>query len=83
MKMRMVKGIAAALCVALLAPAAAAVMPGSGIVAEAAQTDEKLLKELKDGAEARWKDHQILIDPDGKYTEKLNEIITNAFDSTF
>ncbi len=78
MKMRMVKGIAAALCVALLAPAAAAVMPGSGIVAEAAQTDEKLLKELKDGAEARWKDHQILIDPDGKYTEKLNEIITNA-----
>ncbi len=78
MKMRMVKGMAAALCVALLAPAAAAVMPGSGIVAEAAQTDEKLLKELKDGAEARWKDHQILIDPDGKYTEKLNEIITNA-----
>ena len=47
-------------------------------MAEAAQTDEKLLKELKDGAEARWKDHQILIDPDGKYTEKLNEIITNA-----
>ncbi len=86
MKMRMVKGLAAVLCAALLAPAAAAVAPGMDMVAEATNDNKKeedkdeatLLKEAQDKAELTLKDYQTLIDPDGKKSTQLNAIITKA-----
>ena len=83
MRTRIIKGIAAALCLAVLTPAAAVTMPGAGIVAEATstatddkKTDAELLKEAKDGAEKILRDYQRLIDPNGKKATKLNSIIT-------
>ncbi|HBN57143.1 MAG TPA: hypothetical protein DD414_10240 [Lachnospiraceae bacterium] len=87
MRKRIIKGIAAALCLAVLAPAAAVTMPGAGIVSEATgsgaaaddkKTDAELLKEAKDGAEKILRDYQRLIDPNGKKATKLNSIITKA-----
>lgn len=85
MRTRIIKGIAAALCLAVLTPAAAVTMPGAGIVAEATstatddkKTDAELLKEAKDGAEKIPRDYQRLIDPNGKKATKLNSIITKA-----
>lgn len=85
MRTRIIKGIAAALCLAVLTPAAAVTMPGAGIVAEATstvtddkKTDAELLKEAKDGAEKILRDYQRLIDPNGKKATKLNSIITKA-----
>ncbi|MCI9007072.1 MAG: hypothetical protein HFI13_03055 [Lachnospiraceae bacterium] len=42
------------------------------------KTDDQLAEEARKNAEGRLKDHQLMIDPDGKYTEKLNKIISDA-----
>ena len=112
MKRRTVKGIVAALCLTLLAPAAAAVMPGTEMVVSATEkpdqeedgketeeqqtgkdkntdtntdtntqpekTDQELLEEARERAMDTLKDYQRLIDPDGKETTRLNDIITKA-----
>lgn len=126
MKRRTVKGIVAALCLTLLAPAAAAVMPGTEMAVSATEkpdqeedgketeeqqtgkdkntdtngadggsgntgntgntgtntqpekTDQELLEEARERAMDTLKDYQRLIDPDGKETTRLNDIITKA-----
>lgn len=95
MKRRMVKGIAAVLCAAVLIPATAAVMPGELTALAAGQedlkednkkddesnpekTEQELLAEAKEGAMDKLKDYQLLIDPDGEETTRLNDIITKA-----
>lgn len=83
MKMRMVKGLAAVLCAALLAPAAAAVAPGMNMVAEAAtvsgnQLSEKDKNTLIENAENELNDYRSNIDPDNKYGAKLSGIINKA-----
>lgn len=87
MKVRMVKGLAVVLCAAMLAPAAGAagavMMPGMVVEATGAEKpDDKipdLTTEIENGKKA-LDDYKILIDPDGKKTEKLNDIVTNAQD---
>ncbi len=119
MKRRIVRGIAAMLCAAVLMPATAAVMPGGMTVMAAGQedltednntekqqskedsntgnsssgdstsdkkddgsdsekTEQELLAEAKEGAMDKLKDYQLLIDPDGEETTRLNDIITKA-----
>lgn len=83
MKMRMVKGLAAVLCAALLASAAAAVAPGMNMVAEAAtvsgnQLSEKDKNTLIENAENELNDYRSNIDPDNKYGAKLSGIINKA-----
>lgn len=95
MKRRIVRGIAAALCAAVLMPATAAVMPGELTALAAGQedlkednkkddesnpekTEQELLAEAKEGAMDKLKDYQLLIDPDGEETTRLNDIITKA-----
>lgn len=88
MKMRMVKGLAAVLCAALLAPAAAAVAPGMNMVAEATaagntgnnevKDEEALLKEAIAKAKDSLDDYKALIDPDGRKSAQLNAIIEKA-----
>ncbi len=87
MKVRMVKGLAVVLCAAMLVPAAGAagavMMPGMVVEATGAEKpDDKipdLTTEIENGKKA-LDDYKILIDPDGKKTEKLNDIVTNAQD---
>lgn len=87
MKVRMVKGLAVVLCAAMLAPAAGAagavMMPGMVVEATGSEKpDDKipdLTTEIENGKKA-LDDYKILIDPDGKKTEKLNDIVTNAQD---
>lgn len=119
MKRRTVKGIVAALCLTLLVPAAAAVMPGAEIVASAEETkagdsnskdnnsqtgdnlqqngnnnnsqngnastltEEELLKKAQEDAEDTLKDYQLLIDPDGKETTRLNDAIIKALNDIY
>lgn len=95
MKRRIVRGIAAVLCAAVLIPATAAVMPGELTALAAGQedlkednkkddesnpekTEQELLAEAKEGAMDKLKDYQLLIDPDGEETTRLNDIITKA-----
>lgn len=96
MRMRMVKGLTAVLCAAMLAPVgAAAVLPGLEMVAEATQksgedekkedssntkTDEELLLEARKKAVEKLEDYQRLIDPNGEKSVQLQEAITKATD---
>lgn len=75
MRKRVVRGITAVLCAALLAPAGAVVMPGAGMVAEAAVSSTKV-----DEAKAKLKDYQILIDPNNRYQARLQKLIDDAVD---
>lgn len=89
MKVRMVKGLAAVLCAAMLAPAAGMMMPGMEMAVEAAPEESikenKLSEEDKDtlidNAKNELEDYRIYIDPDGKYTEKLTDTINTAVNS--
>ncbi len=119
MKRRIVRGIAAVLCAAVLMPATAAVMPGGMTVMAAGQedltednntekqqskedsntgnsssgdstsdkkddgsdsekTEQELLAEAKESAMNKLKDYQLLIDPDGEETTRLNDIVIKA-----
>ncbi len=96
MRMRMVKGLTAVLCAAMLAPVgAAAVLPELEMVAEATQksgedekkedssntkTDEELLLEARKKAVEKLEDYQRLIDPNGEKSVQLQEAITKATD---
>ena len=71
------KGIVLGLCLSMMAPMAVAMVPGISV--EAAEIDEtKLLAKAKEGAPKELADYKRLIDPDNKYTSKLDEIITKA-----
>ena len=89
-----VKGLAVGLCLAVLAPAAAAAMMPEMVVS-AAQTggnsgsgtsDETKNNKLEEtekntvinNAVNQLNDYKIYIDPDGKYTVKLQELIDSA-----
>lgn len=92
MKKQVIKGIALALCVAVLAPAAAGVMPGAEMNVEAAavpdkpeddKTEEELKKELEDAkinAIKTLEDYQRLIDPNNKKYGQLQKVIAEAMD---
>lgn len=71
------KGIVLGLCLSMMAPMAVAMVPGISV--EAGETDDtKLLEKAKVGAPKELADYKRLIDPDNKYTSKLDEIITKA-----
>lgn len=74
MRKRVVKGITAVLCAALLAPAGAVMMPGGGIVVEATED----IGAAKIRGKNELKDYQKLIDPNDKYQARLNTIISAA-----
>lgn len=93
MKMRMVKGLTAVLCAAMLAPmggAAAAVMaPGLGMAVEASGNsgstsdnvdDEKttLIKARKN-AVAELNAYEIFLQPSASQIEKIDKILTDAY----
>jgi len=74
------KGIMLGLCLSMMAPT---VLPGLTMTASATnekedQTDEELLAKAKTDAQKELNDYRRLIDPNNKYTAKLNEKITKA-----
>lgn len=82
MKRRTVKGIVAALCLTLLAPAAAAVMPGTEMVVSATEkTQEELLEEAKEAAVNAFDDWITNnIETNDARIAEIDEIIQKAKD---
>ena len=81
------KGIVLGLCLSMMAPMAVAIVPGisveaaaTGTPAESTQTKQDLLDKAIGDASDDLADYKTLIDPDNKYTKKLDEIITKAKD---
>ena len=81
------KGIVLGLCLSMMAPMAMAMVPGMSVEAEetgtpagSTQTKQDLLDKAIDDASDDLADYKTLIDPDNKYTKKLDEIITKAKD---
>ena len=81
------KGIVLGLCLSMMAPMAVAMVPGisveaeeSGTPAGSTQTKQDLLNKAIGDASDDLADYKTLIDPDNKYTKKLDEIITKAKD---
>ena len=81
------KGIVLGLCLSMMAPMAVAMVPGisveaeeSGTPAGSTQTKQDLLDKAIGDASDDLADYKTLIDPDNKYTKKLDEIITKAKD---
>lgn len=88
-KKKIIKGIAMGLCLAMLAPAAAVMMPGVEVMATTGgtggtgdvsqeKTEEQKVKEAKENAGPELRDYKILIDPDKKNEAKLEEVIKSA-----
>lgn len=73
MRKSLVRGIVMALCVGLLAPTAAIMVPGMGIVAEAED-----IETVRKDANNELADYKLFIDPYNKHTNELNTIITLA-----
>ena len=74
------KGIVLGLCLSMMAPT---VLPGLAMTAAATsgsgeQTDEELLAKAKTNAQKELNDYRRLIDPNNKYTAKLNGKINKA-----
>ena len=74
------KGIVLGLCLSMMAPT---VLPGLAMTAAATsgsgeQTDEELLAKAKTDAQKELNDYRRLIDPNNKYTAKLNGKINKA-----
>ena len=83
------KGIVLGLCLSMMAPMAVAMVPGisveaeeSGTPAGSTQTKQDLLNKAIGDASDDLADYKTLIDPDNKYTKKLDEIITKALAQT-
>lgn len=81
------KGIVLGLCLSMMVPMAVAMVPGisveaeeSGTPAGSTQTKQDLLDKAIGDASDDLADYKTLIDPDNKYTKKLDEIITKAKD---
>ena len=81
------KGIVLGLCLSMMAPMAVAMVPGMSVEAEetgtpagSTQTKQDLLVKARGDASDDLADYKTLIDPDNKYTKKLDEIITKAKD---
>ena len=81
------KGIVLGLCLSMMAPMAVAMVPGisveaaaTGTPAVSTQTKQDLLDKAIGDASDDLADYKTLIDPDNKYTKKLDEIITKAKD---
>lgn len=81
MKRRVVNGIAAALCVAMLAPAAACVMPGGAMVVSATEIKEKTPEEAKAAAKAALDDWKIIYVDGGKLSEENAKTATDKIRS--
>lgn len=79
MKRRMVKGIAAALCLLLLAPAAAAVMPGAEMTAWAEESLIKVTLEKKQVAVAELKALSMVEDLSEDQDAKIKNILAEAY----
>ena len=74
------KGIVLGLCLSMMAPT---VLPGLAMTAAATsgsgeKTDEELLAKAKTDAQKELNDYRRLIDPNNKYTAKLNGKINKA-----
>ena len=83
------KGIVLGLCLSMMVPMAVAMVPGisveaeeSGTPAGSTQTKQDLLNKAIGDASDDLADYKTLIDPDNKYTKKLDEIITKALAQT-
>lgn len=81
------KGIVLGLCLSMMVPMAVAMVPGMSVEAEESgtpvgptQTKQDLLNKAIGDASDDLADYKTLIDPDNKYTKKLDEIITKAKD---
>ncbi len=81
------KGIVLGLCLSMMVPMAMAMVPGMSVEAEetgtpagSTQTKQDLLVKARGDASDDLADYKTLIDPDNKYTKKLDEIITKAKD---
>ena len=81
------KGIVLGLCLSMMAPMAVAMVPGISVEAEetgkpagSTPTKQDLLDKAIGDASDDLADYKTLIDPDNKYTKKLDEIITKAKD---
>ena len=81
------KGIVLGLCLSMMAPMTVAMVPGMSVEAEETgtpagptQTKQELLDKAISAASDDLADYKTLIDPDNKYTKKLDEIITKAKD---
>ncbi len=79
MRMRMVKGLTAVLCVAMLAPVgAAAVLPGLEMVAEATP-EEPDLEKVREDAIAELKAYKITLRPDENQGKEIDKILAEAY----
>lgn len=87
MKYRVMKGLTAILCAAMLAPTAACVMPGVEMVAEANQTgassgenkdQTKITDDDRNLAKAELRAYKITLNPNANQAEALNKILTEA-----
>ncbi len=77
--MRMVKGLTAVLCVAMLAPVgAAAVLPGLEMVAEATP-EEPDLEKVREDAIAELKAYKITLRPDENQGKEIDKILAEAY----
>ncbi len=79
MRMRMVKGLTAVLCAAMLAPVgAAAVLPGLEMVAEATP-EEPDLEKVREDAIAELKAYKITLRPDENQGKEIDKILAEAY----
>ena len=78
MRKRVVRGITAVLCAALLAPAGAVMMPGGGIVAEATDSKGNAGANDREEAIADLKAYKISLRPNTAQATRIDEIIKKA-----
>ena len=78
-KKKIIKGIAMGLCLAMLAPAAAVMMPGVEVEATTNTEDKKeTVDDAITSVQTELNDYKIIIDPENKYSDKLTSVINNA-----
>ncbi len=78
-KKKIIKGIAMGLCLAMLVPAAAVMMPGVEVEATTNTEDKKeTVDDAITSVQTELNDYKIIIDPENKYSDKLTSVINNA-----
>ena len=78
-KKKIIKGIAMGLCLAMLAPAAAVMVPGVEVEATTNTEDKKeTVDDAITSVQTELNDYKIIIDPENKYSDKLTSVINNA-----
>lgn len=78
-KKKIIKGIAMGLCLAMLVPSAAVMMPGVEVEATTNTEDKKeTVDDAITSVQTELNDYKIIIDPENKYSDKLTSVINNA-----